>query len=290
MLDGFVALIPLLGVLLALAVVVPYFQVGPLLAFGPLMPKFSKLNPVSGIKKAMFSMQAYIELLKAAVKVIVVAVIFWIGVKAEMRNVLMLSTQAPSVAGQETMAIAGKALTRTIMFFIAIGALDFLYQRWNYHKGLRMSKEEIKQEYKEQEGDPHHKSHRKQLHEELASESMVQHARKADAMVTNPTHLACALRYDPDSEDAPRLLAKGKGYLADRLREIAKEEDIPIVRDVSLAHALFALETDAQIPEELFDAAAEVLKWVETVLKAEGAVPRWLQPREPKEGEEGKPD
>ncbi|HYE21120.1 MAG TPA: EscU/YscU/HrcU family type III secretion system export apparatus switch protein [Tepidisphaeraceae bacterium] len=284
-LEGFKALIPLLGVLLALAVLIPFFQVGPLLSFGPLAPKLSKLNPISGIKKTMFSMQAYIELIKAALKVTVVAVIFWIGIKAELRNVLMLGTQAPEVAGHTTMAIAGKALTRTILFFIAIGILDFMYQRWQFHKGMRMSKEEIKQEYKEQEGDPHHKSHRKQLHEELASESMLNHARKADAIVTNPTHLACALRYDPKEEDAPRLLAKGKGWIAERLREIAKEEDIPIVRDVSLARALFTMELEEEVPEELFDAVAEVLKWVETVLKAEGALPRWLQPRE--EGEDG---
>jgi len=281
--DAASSLVPLLGVLVLLALAVPFFQVGPLLVFGPLTPKFSKLNPMSGLKNMFFSMPAYVELLKAVVKVTVVGVIFWIGIKAELRNVLMFSTQPPNVAAQQTISIAGKALTRTVVFFLFIGALDFIYQRWQFNKKQRMSKEEIKQEYKEQEGDPHHKSHRKQLHEEISSESMLNHARKSDVMVTNPEHLACALRYDPGEEDAPRLLAKGRGYTAARLREIAKEEDIPIVRDVSLAHALFALDLEQQIPEELFDSAAEVLKWVEAVLKAQGETAAWTIPPEQRE-------
>ena len=282
--EGAKALVPLLGAMFLAALASSFFQVGPLLSFGPLMPKFSKLNPISGIKKTLFSLGAYIELLKAAVKITVVAVIFWKGISAELRNVLMLSTQSPTISALKTLSIAGTAMTRTIVFFIFVGALDFFYQRWQYHKNLRMSKEEIKQEYKESEGDPHAKAHRKRAHEEASSESMVNHARQADVMVTNPEHLACALRYDPNEEGAPRLLAKGRSFMADRLREIAKEEDIPIVRDISLAHALFALQLDTEIPEELFDAAAEVLKWVEAVLKAQGETAPWLEP--PREKEE----
>jgi flagellar biosynthetic protein FlhB len=285
--EGAKTLLPLFGTLFVLALLVPFLQVGPLLSGGPLTPKFSKLNPIAGLKRSLFSLRAYVELLKSAVKITVVAVIFWKAVSGDLRNVLMFSTQPPSIAAQHTVSIAGKALTRSAVFFLFIAALDALYQRWQYHKGLRMSKEEVKQEYKEQEGDPEHKAHRKRLHEEITSESMLNQARRANAVVTNPEHLACALRYDPDQEEAPRLLAKGKSFMAQRIREIAKEEDIPIVRDVSLAHALFALELDTQIPEELFDSVAEVLKWVEAVLKAEGAAPPWAKPARGPEDADG---
>ena len=110
-------------------------------------------------------------------------------------------------------------------------------------------------------------------------QSTLQKVRKANVIVTNPDHIACALRYDPESEDAPRLLGKGTGYLAEKIKEIAREEDIPIVRDVSLAHALYTMEEDQQIPEELFDAVAEVLKWVEAVMRAQGETALWLAPR-----------
>ncbi len=283
-LEGAKSLVPLLGVVFLASLVMPFLQVGPLLSFSPLMPKFSKLDPIKGIKNKLFSLNAYIELLKTTVKLIVIAVIFWKTIMADMRNVLLLSTQEPTISAGVALSIGGHALTRTVVVFFAFGALDYMYQRWQYHKNMRMSKEEIKQEYKESEGDPHHKAHRKRAHEELSSESMMEHARKADVMVTNPEHLACALRYDPNEEGAPRLLAKGRDYVAARLREIAREEDIPITRDISLAHALYALELDREIPEELFDAAAEVLKWVEAVLKAEGEVAPWLLP--PKEKEE----
>jgi flagellar biosynthetic protein FlhB len=270
-------LIPLLGTVFVLALAVSFLQVGALLTFDPLMPKFTKLNPLSGIKRMVFSMPAYIEVLKSALKILIVAFIFWQVVSGDLRNLLMMSTQPPEVIARNGLAVGGRALTRTAIFFLFIAGLDFMYQRWQYKKGLRMSKEEIKQEYKEQEGDPHTRSHRKQLQEEMASESMLNHARKADVMVTNPTHLACALRYDPDEEEAPRLLAKGRNFMAQRLREIAKEEDIPIVRDVSLAHALYALELETQVPEELFDAVAEVLKWVEAVLKSQGETAPWVR-------------
>lgn len=286
MVQALTALMPLLGGLLVMALAIPFLQVGALLSFQPLAPKFSKINPISGFKRMFGSLSPYIELVKSALKVVVVAVIFYNTLRDDMRNLLLLGTQPPDVIARHTLSVGGLALTRTAVFFLFIGGIDFMYQKWQYKKGLRMSKEDIKQEYKEQEGDPHNKAHRKALHEELSQESMLNHARKADVMVTNPEHIACALRYDPDEENAPRLLAKGKGYLAARLREIAKEEDIPIVRDVSLAHAIYAMELESEIPEELFDAVAELLKWVETVLKAQGETPTWLKP--PKEpGEEG---
>jgi len=224
------------------------------------------------------SMSSYVELGKSALKLGVVAAIFWQVISSEMRNLVMLSTETPRTIAFHAMRIAGKGLTRSILFFLFLGVLDVFYQWWNYRRKMRTTREQLKQEYKEQEGDPHHKAHRKRLHEEIGRQSMLNRVRKADVIVTNPDHIACALRYDPDSEDAPRLLGKGTGYLAEKIKEIAREEDIPVVRDISLAHALYQMEEEDQIPEELFDAVAEVLKWVETVLRAQGEIPAWLAP------------
>jgi flagellar biosynthetic protein FlhB len=282
-LQAGLALLPLLAAIFATAAFVSFVQVGALVTLDPFKPKIEKFNPINGIKKMLFSMQAYVELLKSAAKILIVGFIFYQVIRGELPTILRLGTQPPEIIARQALRIAGKGLTRAVLFYMGIAVLDFFYQRWQHSKNLRMTREQVKQEYKEQEGDPHSKAHRKHLHQEILTQSMLHKARKANVMVTNPDHIACALRYDPGEEDAPRLLGKGTGYLAEKLKEIAREEDIPIVRDISLAHALYKLEEDDQIPEELFDAVAEVLKWVEVVLRAQGEVPVWLQPRE--EGE-----
>jgi flagellar biosynthetic protein FlhB len=279
---GALSLLPLLATIFAAGVFIPFIQVGPLLVLDPMTPKLDKFNPATGLKRMFFSMSSYVELGKSALKIAVVATIFWQVISGEMRNIMLLSTQPPRVIGMQAMRIAGRGLTRAILFFLFLAVLDFFYQRWNFKKKMRTTREQLKQEHKEQEGDPHHKAHRKRLHEEIGRQSMLNRVRKADVIVTNPDHIACALRYDPDSEDSPRLLGKGTGYLAEKIKEIAKEEDIPVVRDISLAHALYQMEEEDQIPEEMFDAVAEVLKWVETVLRAQGEIPAWLAPATPK--------
>jgi len=284
-LEAAQALLPLFAAMFAFALFVPFLQVGALLTLDPLTPKLDKFNPVNGIKRMFFSMQTYVELLKSSVKIFVVGFICWKVVSGELRNVILSSDRGAAEIAARTSAIAGKCLTRVVLFFLLMAIIDFFYQRWQYNKKLRMSREEVKQEYKEQEGDPHHKAERHRQHQQLATQAMLHKVRKADVIVTNPDHIACALRYDPGSEDSPRLLGKGKGYLAEKIKEIAKEEDLPVVRDISLAHALYEMEEDEQIPEELFEAVAEVLRWVEQVLKAQGEMPTWLQPQPPKEGE-----
>ena len=272
------ALLPLFAAMMAIAALVPFLQVGALLTFEPFQPKLEKLNPLPGFKRMFLSGSTYIELLKSTIKVVIVGFVCWKVISSEMRDVILSGDKDIAEIAARTVTIAGKCITRVVLVFMLLSVLDFFYQRWQYGKKLRMSREEIKQEFKEQEGDPHHKAERKQLHAEMAQESMLHQVRKADVIVTNTTHIACALRYNPTSEDAPRLLGKGKGYLAERIREIAREEDIPIVRDVSLAHALHEMDLDTQIPEELFDAVAEVLRWVEAVLKSQGETPTWMQP------------
>ena len=286
--DAVLALLPVFGVVFLFAVISPLVQIGPLISLEAMQPKLNKLNPIEGMKR-WFKIQVLIELAKSSVKVSVVGVIAYSIVKDEVRNIIMMSTQPPMVIAQFTMSVIWRIVIRCIVFFAILAVLDFFFQKWQYKKNLRMSKQEVKQEYKEQEGDPQHKSERKRLHEEISQGNMMQEVRKADVIVTNPTHIACALRYDPDDEDAPRLLGKGQGHIAEMIKKIAQEEDIPVVRDVSLAHALYEMELNQEVPEELFDAVAEVLKWVEAVMKAQGETPKWLQEPAKKPGETESP-
>lgn len=150
--------------------------------------------------------------------------------------------------------------------FCVIAALDYLYQRYQYNKNHMMSKDEIKQEFKESEGDPHIKSKRKQLHKEMLSHNALDNVRKAKVLVTNPTHYAVALDYEKDRTPLPLVLAKGEGLLAQRMMDVARQEGIPIMRNVPLARALYRDGTEnAYIPKDLIGPVAEVLRWVQNL-------------------------
>jgi flagellar biosynthesis protein FlhB len=149
-----------------------------------------------------------------------------------------------------------------VLVVVAIGFGDFLWQRHRFMKDMRMTREEVKREYKEQEGDPHHKQERMRLHKELLQQRMLNAVRKADFVVVNPDHIAVAIRYDKDSQEAPVVVAKGERILAQKIKEIARESGVPIFRDVSLARALRDVEEGDEIPEALYEAVAEILRVV----------------------------
>lgn len=284
---GIVVLLPLVAVLIALSLLIPFLQIGSVFTFEPLKPKLSKLNPLAGLKRMFFSLSTYVELLKAAAKVAVIVFIVWAVIQDELATILMLPTVPLDAMVKLGFGIVGRCVLYILLFYIAIAVVDLFYQRWQYQKNLRMTKQQVKEEYKEQEGDPHHKHARKRMHQEILDQKMIRAAEEAHVIVTNPTHLAAALRYDPAQEGAPRLVAKGEGWIAEEIRRIAKRKDIPIVRDVSLAHALNELEVDTEVPQELYDAVAELLKWVETLAISHGEVPPWLAEPEQDAGEEG---
>ncbi len=276
---------PLLIGVFAIAALVLLVQIGPLVTFEPLKPKLEKLNPIAGIKRMFFSLPPYVELLKGILKVTVVGLLCWQVVHGDFREIAMVSTQPPIAILLLIGRILAKCVIRVVIFFFALSILDVVYQRWQFLRNQRMTKEEIKKEYKEQEGDPQHKAARQRTHEEIATNSMLQDVRQADVIITNPDHIACALRFDPDDEDVPRLLGKGRGYLAEKIKEIAREEGIPVIRNIPLARALHELEINDLIPQDLFEAVAEVLRWVETVLRDRGELPAWVQ-QEPEAGPE----
>ncbi|MFQ5591685.1 MAG: flagellar biosynthesis protein FlhB [Phycisphaerae bacterium] len=270
-------LAPVLVLACGIAALVLLVQIGPLVTFEPLKPKMEKLNPIAGIKRMFFSLPPYVELMKGVFKVTIVGLLCWQVMHSEFREIALVGMQPPMAVLMLMGRVLTRCVIRVVVFFLALSVLDLIYQRWQFMRNQRMTKEEIKREYKEQEGDPSHKAARQRTHEEIATSSMLQDVRQADVVVTNPTHIACALRYDPGDEDVPRLLGKGRGFLAQKIKEIANEAGIPVIRNVPLAHALHELEVNDLIPEDLFEAVAEVLRWVEAVLRERGELPSWLR-------------
>jgi flagellar biosynthetic protein FlhB len=275
--QGLMLIAPAMLAMVCAGAMTSYLQVGAIFTFETLKPKLDKLNVFMGLKNMLMSSKTWIEMGKATLKITVIAAMTWNIIQSELRTILLMGTLPVGEAAVQMMRITGRCVTNILLFYVGVAVLDFFYQRWQHLKGLRMSKEQVKQEYKEQEGDPHYKHKRKRMHEEISKGQMIRQVEKADIIVTNPTHIACALRYDPKQESAPRLIAKGEGFIAEQIKEIGKQQDIPIVRDMSLARALNELELDTQVPEELYDAAAELLKWVEMVAASQGQTPRWLK-------------
>jgi flagellar biosynthetic protein FlhB len=253
--------LPIVATAAGLALVASFAQVGALLTLHPVKPSLGKLNPISNAKQ-MFGKKSLLELLKSVIKV------GGMGYLAA----LTLWQYAPQLLGcvgkppEKALLVVGACLwTLTIrigVLAIAMAVLDLLQQRFSHTKKMRMTKEEVKRESKESEGDPQHKSERQRLHREVLDHQSLESVAKADCVIVNPTKLAVALRYDAEQMDAPRVVARGRHQLAAQIRRIARQHGVPIVRNVPLASALVDLELDEEIPAELYEAVAEVLRFV----------------------------
>ena len=253
---------PLLGALVVAAVAANFVQVKALFAAEIIKPKFEKLNPLAGFKNIFFSSRTYIELVKNLIKF---GVIFWVlysSIKGSMRDIIPIA----SMRLDQTASLAGSLISGLLykvgLVFLILGGADYMIQKKLHMKNMMMSKEEVKQEYKEQEGDPHVKHMRKHLFEQLMHESVAHNVPKATAVIANPTHLAVALRYDEAAMQAPTVTAKGQDSMALRIIDIAKEHKVPVVRNIGLAHTLFDLEIGHEIPEDMYEAVAEILNFV----------------------------
>lgn len=253
---------PLLGALVVAAVAANFVQVKALFAAEIIKPKFEKLNPLAGFKNIFFSSRTYIELVKNLIKF---GVIFWVlysSIKGSMRDIIPIA----SMRLDQTASLAGSLISGLLykvgLVFLILGGADYMIQKKVHMKNMMMSKEEVKQEYKEQEGDPHVKHMRKHLFEQLMHESVAHNVPKATAVIANPTHLAIALRYDEAAMQAPTVTAKGQDSMALRIIDIAKEHKVPVVRNIGLAHTLFDLEIGHEIPEDMYEAVAEILNFV----------------------------
>lgn len=244
-----------------IALIVGFLQVGPVFSMDPLKPQGKKLNPLEGLKN-MFKTPTFIELIKNVVKITVIFYIAYQVLNSNLFEVLQSVHISVVDAASLTGTLIFKIVIRVLILFIAIALADFMVQRWQFMKQMRMSKDEVKREYKQDEGDPHIKGHRKQLHREFAFGDVQQQVKSADAVVTNPIHVAIAIQYDRDEMGAPRVVAKGQRLFADMIRKVAEENSVPIMRNVPLAWSLLEVEVGDEVPEELYSAVAEILALV----------------------------
>ncbi len=253
---------PIFLVALITGIASGYAQVGFLFTTKPLSFKFSKLNPLNGFKK-MFSIRSVTELVKSILKIVIIGYIGYTYLISEAKNILnTMDMDVISIATYICITSINVAI-RMCMAMLLLGVLDYGYQWWEYEKNLKMSKQEIKEEHKESEGNPEVKGKIRQKQRQMALRRMLQDIPKADVVITNPTHFAVAVKYDPKASDAPRVVAKGQDYIALRIKEIAKENKVEIVENKPLARTLFStVEIGDKIPPELFQAVAEVLAFV----------------------------
>ncbi|GAB2734845.1 SctU family type III secretion system export apparatus subunit BscU [Melaminivora jejuensis] len=252
--------LPFIGIVLAAGLFGDTMQVGILFAFEKLKPSAKKLNVLSNLKN-IFSKKNLVEFLKSLVKISFLSVLLWLLIG----DALPLMTSIPQ-AGMAGLGQVVGELMKTMLIHIGlaygvIALADFAWQRFQYRKGLMMSKDEVKQEYKEMEGDPHIKHQRKQLHQEMLQQGAVASARKATVVVTNPTHLAVALHYDAEETPLPVVLAMGEGALAERMMAAAREAGVPVMQNIALARALTEQAQVGQyIPAELVEPTAHLLR------------------------------
>ncbi|MCG8651016.1 MAG: type III secretion system export apparatus subunit SctU [Pirellulales bacterium] len=257
-----IILLPILLVVLVFGVGVNMIQVGPLLAMESVKPNLNKLNPISKLKQ-IFSIKNAFEFIKSLLKIIFLGVLIFLVIRNAIPDLLQLPYADMDAVMRELGALLWQVAIITIIAFIVVAAADYFFQRWQFTKQLMMTKDEVKREYKEMEGDPTIKSKRKQLHQEMAMSETTERTRKASVLVTNPTHYSVAIYYKEGETKLPVLLAKGEGLLAKRMREIAAQEGIPIMENVPLARALYADgDMEQYIPSEFIEPVAEVLRWV----------------------------
>lgn len=265
-------LLPLFVALFLVSTLVGYLQVGSLFAAEAVKPNLNKLNPAESFKQKFFKGRPYIELGKTLLKITITAAVVGMVLYASRRDLIELVRQPAPHAAAFTLKLMFEMGFKVGLAFLLLGVGDFFLQRFLFLKEMRMTKEEVRREYKEQEGDPLFKSMRRQAHREILMQSVMTAVRSADVVVVNPTHLAVALKYDRASMAAPTVVAKGAELMAAQIREIAKESDVPLMRDVPLARALYELEIDSEIPEEMFEAVAVVLRWVYEMAAERGEV------------------
>ena len=262
-------LAPLLMVLMVMAAAANALQIGGLIfTTQSLTPNLTKLNPIQGLQNIFFKSKTYLDLVKNLIKF---AVVFWIGYSTftgSLRDVVLSSRRGlPEIAAVIPKLLFG-LLFKIGGAFLVLGAADFFLQKRLYIKGLMMSIDEVKREFKDQEGDPEVKGHRKALQRAMLNENMSKAVPKATAVVVNPTHLAVALSYEETTMNAPQIVAKGELLLAQKIIALAKQHNVPVIRNVPLAHSLYALELGEEIPEELYEAVAEILKLVSELAQA----------------------
>jgi flagellar biosynthetic protein FlhB len=253
---------PMMVVIAIAGILINFAQVGALFTLEPITPKAERFDLTKGAKR-IFSRKTAVELFRDILKVAIIGAVAFLTIRTEFPNIFLLADQSP---GQVLLFCATTTLKlglRIALALLFLAVLDFAFQRFEQEKNLRMTRQEVKEELKEYEGDPLIKARVKRIQRELSRKRMLKEVEKADVVVTNPTQIAVALRYDMQKDEAPLVVAKGERLIAEKIKEIARKFEIPIVENKPLARSLFELaEVGMQIPARLYRAVAEVLAYV----------------------------
>jgi flagellar biosynthetic protein FlhB len=253
---------PLLLVAVVCAIVATFAQTRFLVSGEALKPKFDRISPIQGFKR-LFSLKSFVEALKGVLKIAILLVLIWMTLRSLFQESARYLYADVVAACSHLFDVATSMVIKVIIAFVALSALDFMYQWWDFERQMKMTKQEVKEEYKQTEGDPQVKSRIKEVQRKRAQTRMMQQVPQADVVIRNPTHFAVALRYKPEQDNAPIVLAKGQDELALRIVKVAEENHVAVMENVPLARALYAkTELNREIPPELYGAVAEVLVYI----------------------------
>jgi flagellar biosynthetic protein FlhB len=251
-------LAPLLGIVVLGALLLTFSQGGFVFSLHPLIPSLDKLSPLTAIKRT-FSVTGLVETLKSLLKITLVGSVAWLVLRPHLSQLLLLGQMEPAAAMATVGRLAWELSIKASLAMVALGAADYVYQRFDYQKSLRMTREEMRQEMKETEGDPHVRGQRRQARERLLRDGVAKGLPEATVVVTNPTHVSVALRYDRNTK-APMVVARGRGRLAARIRQLARRYNVPLYEQPPLARALYAAcPLGAEVPPALYQAVAVIL-------------------------------
>ena len=247
---------------MAITIIISILQVGWKVTGKPLKPKGDKFNPINGFKR-IFSKDSLFELLKSILKIFIIIYVAYTSIKDEADNLFILY----EIPLMQAIILCGTIIIdagfKISIVYLVIGIADFIYQKYKFNEEMKMTKQEVKDEYKNTEGNPEIKGRQRQRMREASRRRMMQDVPNADVVITNPTHLAVAIKYDAEAQRAPVVLAKGEDYLAQKIKEAAKEHHVEIVENKPLARMLYAnVDIGQEIPPELYQAVAEVLAMV----------------------------
>ncbi|MCM3386767.1 flagellar biosynthesis protein FlhB [Ureibacillus chungkukjangi] len=255
-------ILPFMAVAVVAGVAANFMQFGFLFTMEPMKLDLKKMDPIKGIKK-IISVRAIVNLIKSLLKISFIGTVTVVIIWMNLEEVLSLSFQSPWDTLTTVAKLTGIMGIAASLTLVVISLIDYIYEKYEYEKQLKMSKQDIKDEYKNAEGDPKIKSKIKQRQREMAMRRMMQEIPNADVVITNPTHYAIALKYDDQNMEAPKVIAKGTDYIAQKIKLIAKENDVVMVENRPLARAMYdQVEIDQQVPEEFFKAIAEILAYV----------------------------
>jgi type III secretion protein U len=260
--------LPILGIVVATGVLINFLLIGPVFSVEVFKPDLKKLNPITNLKN-IFKAKTFFELLKSLFKITGAFILIYTVIKDSLPEIISTINMSAMGAVLVFASFLGKVVLRVGVFFIIIALFDLIFQRYNFAKEMRMEKYEVKQEYKDTEGDPHIKGRRRQIAREIAYSEGPKAARRARTVITNPTHLAIAIEYDAVEKNVPVIATMGADLIAEEIIKIAVECEIPIMRNIELAQELWTKgEIGMFIPEHTYQAVADILKWVNSLKKS----------------------